>query len=402
MSYLKTSLVLLSLIFLFLLGVSATLTHSAVREGFWAESRRLWPGEKIPSLSLQNTLTRKERRYLGLRSWLFHFGEDETFSLDDIQADYIVLEFFNRYCVSCLAQAPVLGELYQKISEDKSLSSRIKMLAVGVGNTHRETERFRVEKNVPFPVIPDPEFEAYDALGNPGGTPYLLILRRSPEGVLLAKSYLGLIKNGDILLTELRKLISLDLASFQKIVQEERQAEAVDAARPSPIQFSWSEEEIKKKIQQAILHGNSKPRLSFNKKSWPQYQNVYIVDMIDSSSLAQKKRWFAKLYSRPPLCDVCHPIYFLLIFNQQGIVTHFLPLHITKYENLLITAADSQKLQGRIVGRDLKHNYQFRPEYDSISGATMSVSLIFDSLNKAGELYRKLQQEGYILERGKP
>ncbi|MEW6378249.1 MAG: TlpA disulfide reductase family protein [bacterium] len=353
---------------------------------------RLRAGKKIPAIPLLNTLTQEERRYLGLRRGFFSFREESFFSLDDIQADYIVLEFLNRYCVSCLAQAPLLNTLYQKISRDSSLQGRIKFLAVGAGNNKRETQRFRAEKKVPFPIIPDPEFEAYEALGNPGGTPYLLILRQSPEGVLLAKSHLGLIQNADTLFAELKELVSLDLASFQRKIQEHRHLEVVQA-RPRSIQLSWSEKEIRGKIQQAILHGDTKQRLSFQKKNLPEYQDIYIVD---SLPLAGRKRWVAKVYTRPPLCDVCHPIYFLLIFNGQGVVTNFIPLHITKYDNLSITAADAENLEKRIVGRHLTKNYQFRPEYDSISGATMSISLIFDSLNKAGGLYRKLQQAGYL------
>jgi peroxiredoxin len=392
-------------------------------------------GGKVPPIPLPDTLNKEDRRYLGLSRGLFNFQKKTVFSLQKIQADYIVLEFLNRYCVSCLAQAPILNNLYEKIARDKILCGRIKMLAVGAGNNLQEIQRFQKEKDVFFPIVPDPEFKVYEAFGSPGGTPYLLILRQSPDGVLLAKSYFGLIKNGDILLAELRELISLDPAAFQKTIQNDQVFKADLTRVPH---FSWSEEEIRRQIRQGILEGeqlsgekekelrNEKElrgekekayRLLIHKKDWPEYsdgrglpeytglsehtglpeyKDLYIVDSASPSGSGQgKKRWFAKIYKRLPICDVCHPIYFLLIFDKSGVVTNFLPLYVTKHDNLLLTAAETQKLKRKIVGRHLEQNYQFQPEYDSISSATMSVSLIFDTLNKAKRLYQKLQQDGY-------
>ncbi|MEW5803339.1 MAG: TlpA disulfide reductase family protein [bacterium] len=381
---------------------------------------QLQAGGKVPVIPLRDTLTREERLYLGIPTSLFdfYFYKNRVFSLQEIQADYIVLEFLNRYCVSCMAQAPILNNLYQKISKDKILRDRIKMLAVGAGNNSKEIQRFQEEKMVSFPIIPDPEFAAYEAFGNPGGTPYLLILRQSPDGVLLARSYLGLIKNEDILLAELKKLASLDLASFMETVHENPEKKALEAHQSKTIEPSWSEEEIQNKIRQVILNGEKikdqklpgekerlgkEHRLSIQKKDWPGYpenDGLYIIDSLSPAGKAEeagKRRWFAKVYNRFPLCDVCHPIYFLIIFNENGVVTDFLPLHITKYGNEPLSTVDTRKLKEKIVGRHLTHTYQFQPEYDSVTGATMSISLVFDTLNKARGLYQQLQQAGYAL-----
>jgi len=135
-------------------------------------------GEKISSFSLQDTLNEEDRRYLGMNKGMFDFNKKKFFFLKEIQADYIILEFLNRYCVSCLSQAPIINRLYRKILHDDSLRDRIKILGIGVGNNQKEMHQFRTDNKVSFPIVPDQEFAAYEAIGDPGGTPYFLILRK--------------------------------------------------------------------------------------------------------------------------------------------------------------------------------------------------------------------------------
>lgn len=348
-------------------------------------------GEKISPFSLQDTLNEEDRRYLGMKKGMFDFNKKKFFFLKEIQADYIILEFLNRYCVSCLSQAPIINRLYQKILHDESLRDRIKILGIGVGNNQKEMHQFRSDNKVSFPMLPDPEFAAYEAIGDPGGTPYFLVLRKAPEGELLAESRLGLIENEDLFLDKLKELLHLDLVSFKRRVRERMKLET----RILEHQIFLSEEDVREKIKQRILQGDKQQQLSLRKKNITDYGEIYMADIISSEG---KKRWFVKVYIRSPVCDVCHPVYFLLIFSEQGIVTDFTPLYITKYGNSPLVFEDIQKLRGKIIGRDLEKTYQFQPEYDSITGATMSVSLVFNSLNKAKGLYKKLQKDGYMSE----
>ncbi|MGA1875897.1 MAG: TlpA disulfide reductase family protein [bacterium] len=345
-------------------------------------------GQKVPLISLLNTLTEEECHYLGVHRRSLPFYQKKNFSLKEIQADYIILEFLNRYCVSCLSQAPIIDKLYRKVMQDDTLRDRVKVLAIGVGNNQREVQQFRDEKKVSFPMIPDPEFEAYDALGNPGGTPFLLIIRKTSEGEILAESHLGFIENEEILFRKVQELFSFDMASFQDEAADYVSFEGKIWEPP----ISLTEEVIQDHIGRSILQGDGQKHLSIQKKDLSGYGHVYIADL---SAPEGRGRWFAKVYIKAPVCDVCHPVYFLLIFNEEGIVTDFVPLYITKYGNIPITSQDIQNLKGRIVGRNLENKYQFHPEYDSITGATISTSLIFHGLNKAGGLYRELQRQGY-------
>ena len=346
-------------------------------------------GEKISPFSLQDTLNEDDRRYLGMNKTMVDVHKKKKFFLKDIQADYIILEFLNRYCVSCLSQAPIINRLYQNILHDESLCDRIKILGIGVGNNQKEMHQFRSEKKVCFPVVPDPEFAAYEAIGNPGGTPYFLILRKTPEGEFLAESRLGIIENEGLFLDTLKELLPLDVVSFKSRVREHMQLET----RALEHQIFLSEEDVREKIKQRISQEHERQQVFLRKQDIVDYGEIYMADSISSDG---KKRWFAKVFVKAPVCDVCHPVYFLLIFSEQGIVTDFMPLYITKFGNSPFIFEDIEKLRGKIIGRDLEKTYQFQPEYDSITGATMSVSLVFKSLNKAKGLYQRLQKDGYI------
>jgi hypothetical protein len=53
-------------------------------------------------------------------------------------------------------------------------------------------------------------------------------------------------------------------------------------------------------------------------------------------------------------------------------------------------------LKSRTLGRSILKPFPFNPSVDSVSGATITAALIFDSLGKAREIYEKLRKDGYI------
>src|SRR6266536_4276230 len=92
--------------------------------------------------------TESERKYLGLSSTL------ERFSLDNVQADILILDFFDMYCHVCQARAPHMNEFY-KLVQSRGLSGRVRVLGVGVGDTPKEVTVFKEKFGLPFPVFPD-------------------------------------------------------------------------------------------------------------------------------------------------------------------------------------------------------------------------------------------------------
>jgi peroxiredoxin len=92
--------------------------------------------------------TESERKYLGLSSTV------ERFSLDNVQADILVLDFFDMYCHVCQARAKHMNDFYQLV-QSRGLSGRVKVLGVGVGDTPKEVTVFKEKFGLPFPVFSD-------------------------------------------------------------------------------------------------------------------------------------------------------------------------------------------------------------------------------------------------------
>jgi uncharacterized protein with FMN-binding domain len=77
-------------------------------------------------------------------------------------------------------------------------------------------------------------------------------------------------------------------------------------------------------------------------------------------------------------------------------VIEIVPIQLTKFGNLQWTEQDVKKLRSRTIGKSILKPFTFDPKVDSVSGATITALLIFDSLDKAKEVYEKLKKEGYI------
>jgi len=89
-----------------------------------------------------------QRLYLGI-------DDRETFSLDDIRAEVVLIEAFSMYCPHCQHEAPNVNRLYRRIADDPLLAAKVKMIGIGVGNTRYEVDAFRKRFEVPFPLFPD-------------------------------------------------------------------------------------------------------------------------------------------------------------------------------------------------------------------------------------------------------
>ena len=72
------------------------------------------------------------------------------------------------------------------------------------------------------------------------------------------------------------------------------------------------------------------------------------------------------------------------------------PIQLTKIDNLNWTEEDIKKLKGRTIGKSILKPFAFDPSVDSVSGATITTVLVFDSLDKAKEIFEKLKKEGYV------
>lgn len=116
----------------------------------------------------------------------------ETFTLADIKAKLVVLEFSGVYCPICHDQAPYVRKLFKRI-ERSGLGGQVKLFSVAGGANQMEVDHARAQYNAPYPIIRDPEFAVHAALNEPK-TPFTMLLR--PDGHVLY-AHLGRIADFD-------------------------------------------------------------------------------------------------------------------------------------------------------------------------------------------------------------
>ena len=80
--------------------------------------------------------------------------------------------------------------LFQAISANPEIESRVKVLAIGAGNSLYEINAFRNLFKVRFPLIPDADFSVLRILGEVR-TPYFFVLLKKPTGMKVVYSKEG-------------------------------------------------------------------------------------------------------------------------------------------------------------------------------------------------------------------
>lgn len=152
-------------------------------------------GGSLPDFTLPAPQNSSERNYLGLSG-------SGPFRVSDIKADIVVVQVYSMYCPHCQKDAPNMNSLFSKIESDPALKGRIKILGIGAGNSQFEVETFRKRYNVPFALIPDPDFKVHDLLGRPR-TPSFMIVKLQPAGrEKLVDTHLGAYESPDKLLND--------------------------------------------------------------------------------------------------------------------------------------------------------------------------------------------------------
>ena len=360
-----------------------SLTPSWGRE----KKRIINAGDFFPEFPFPMTLSRGDIGYLGLPSKWLGLRKGESFFLKDVKADLIILEYTNKYCYSCQLQAPVMNQLFEMVEKDEQLRWKVKFLGVGAGNNQNEVDSFKAEKKIPFPVVPDPKFLAYEAIGEPGATPFTLLIRKTDAKLLVARVKMGLTGTP----TFMREMEESLRADWNALARPQKDLSLVEEKRKK-LFLRINETQLMKKAEESM----SSPKwtvLKVGKVNLPDEQEIYVGEI----QAGKKKTYlFAKLSSRAPICDLCHPAHFFFTFDEKGMVINFLPLELTKVDNIPWDAKDIEKMKKRIIGRSILQPADFDPQVDSISSATMTAALIVDSVNEAKDLYEGLKSKGYI------
>ena len=341
-----------------------------------AETKPVGFAIPFPDLTFTQALSKEEQAYLGI-------PQKKGFSFKEIRGNLILTEFISTYCASCQRQAPIFNELYSSIEKDRGLRRKVKMIGVAAGNSLHEVEVYKKTYQVPYPVLADPKFDAHTAVGSPR-TPFTIWVRKGTQGKgIVVSTHLGMMDSKSVT-DETKAVLQYNLTLLQP---KKGTIYEGDALMP-PL----SEEELTAKAKEGMESTGGKV-LKFEKISLKNGDWIYL-GKVDFGTY--QRNFFSKLASRRAVCDICHDTFFIYTFDSEGKVIDIVPIQLTKIGNLNWTEEDIEKLKARTIGRSILSPFPFDPGVDSVSGATITAVLIFDSLDKAKEIYEKLKREGYV------
>ena len=346
--------------------------------------RIIAPGDLFPALPLPGEgLTAQQRSYLGISGSFFSFLQSKNFPISDIAAELVVVEFFNNYCTSCQAQAPVMNSVFALVAADKNLSGKVKFVGIGAGNNAKEVDSFRSAKQVAFPLVPDPDFVLYKAIGDPGATPFTVMVTKKEGRAVAASVHRGLVHEPEYFIRAIQ-------SALRGAPAEPEERQAVGAASQRMFELNLSENDLMQKIKSSMLRARDVSAMTAGPAAvvLPSGATVYRGETGAGST---KTVLYSQVIRRKPVCDVCHGIHFIITFNTDGVVLDFTPIHVTKLGNVEWQEAEVNSMRQKLAGRSLKNRIPFSPEADAVSTATMSSSLIFNSINDLEQIVTELQ-----------
>jgi peroxiredoxin len=152
-------------------------------------------GDPFPKIALQTPDGNADRSYLGI-------GGGKTFTIGDIAASVVVVEFYSMYCPHCQAEAPTTVKLFERIKKDPLLSKRVKMIGIGVGNSDYEVGIFKKKYGIPFPLFSDGDYTILGLL-DIRFTPTFIVARVNNGKATVAYTRVGRITDLESFLTML-------------------------------------------------------------------------------------------------------------------------------------------------------------------------------------------------------
>ncbi|MDP3040506.1 MAG: FMN-binding protein, partial [Deltaproteobacteria bacterium] len=203
-----------------------------------------------------------------------------------------------------------------------------------------------------------------------------------------AHTKVGLTKDPEKILKEINDSLKADVGALLKHYKDP----SIQQAKSKKLHLRYNEDELLKKARESMLSPKRKV-LQVVKINLPDGEEIYVGEIQAGTA---KSYLFAKLASRTPTCDICHATHFIFTFNEKGEIVNFLPLQVTKLNNLSWNEKEIEQLRQRLNGRSILQPIDFDPQVDAISSATMTAQLIVDSVNKAKDLYEGLKSKGYI------
>jgi len=334
-------------------------------------------GDSFPEVPLQAPADPADRAYLGLETSV-------GFTPSQVGGELLIVEMLNVHCPHCQMQTASYNELYKLIEADDRTRGRIHMLGLAIGNVQSEIDTFRRAFKVPFPVIPDPHFKAWRAIGGTA-TPFTIYVRQDAPGKpgVVAGTHLGLNTHYQNLFYEFQELAATNLDTLRK---QGARAQKVRSA----IEPLLSPEDLEFRVRTAFIDTGG-TLLDFRQLDLRSGRRVYRARMRVNDQL---RILFAEVTSRQSICDICHDVHFIYVFDKNARVIGFEPLQLTKWGNVNWDRQEVEKMRKRLLGSVLTTPPVFDPKVDAITSATMTSAIIFDSLGQGEDLLAELQEKG--------
>lgn len=353
----------------------------------FAKAAPISSGDTLPDMFIPaSDINKNDAAYLGFERGTLPFFRAKDFLIHNIDAEVVFIEFFNIYCTSCQAQAPVLNTVYSAIKQNPELQSRVKFIGIGAGNNEREITRFKSQHGIQFPLIPDPDFKLYELTNDPGGTPFSIIAKKIAPTFRVVSTHLGLQNDPEKFINEIKFALKTDA-----IVARVSPAQPTDAERRK-LDMGLTEEETIEKIRKSITAA-SKNRGAIINLNRLELDSGYTVYASEVKIENREHLFYSVLLSRNPVCDICHGVHFIVTFDRNGTIQNFLPIHLTKYGNVVWNESDVRFTQRRLEGMSVKKWHTFNRETDAVSFATMTSALIFNSINQLGVVLDELEDK---------
>ena len=173
----------------------------------WTDKPRLLKaGDNHPYIPLPTNKMVGDLSYLGLPQ------DKEMVTIEDVQADLLVLEVLNAFCFPCQTQALSLSKVYKMIEESPGLKGKVKILGVALGNTREVVDGFMDDYGLVFPVIPDPSLRSEKIFGPGIHTPFSLFIKRDTQGTLrlVAATHNGAIDDPQTIFNGIVSILKLE------------------------------------------------------------------------------------------------------------------------------------------------------------------------------------------------
>jgi len=343
-------------------------------------------GDIFPPITTDYAFTAPELEYFGIERSILSMFSKKSFAIPDIHAEIILVEFFNNYCSSCQAQAPVMNDVYKAVQKNPVLQKKVRFIGIGAGNNEREVQQFKERQDVPFPLIADQRFSFYDAMGEPGGTPFMLVLKKRGNEAVVVGTHNGLTKNVPFFINSLSTAAEQDIATLTRRVTEHE----IPSGDTRQLRLNLAPKQSLEQVSNSMTAAcaNCGPLSDIKQITLSSGGTLYMATTaIDGKTLTL----YSKLFSQQPVCDVCHGIHYIITFDAEGIIRDFLPLHLTKYGNIDWNEYDIENMRKQLMGKRLKKEFIFDPAIDAVTSATMSSALIFKGVNELRSIYKELK-----------